>query len=76
MDGSGLWIYGECVSCYPFPYAFQHRTNELRLSVFFVALADWVVFGLRPSLATYIGGALIIVAFGMLTKHTLGEEKH
>lgn len=47
-----------------------------RLSVFFVALADWVVFGLSPSIATYVGGALIFVAFGLLTKETLGEKKH
>ncbi|CAK4026622.1 DUF6 domain [Lecanosticta acicola] len=44
------------------------------LSVFFVALADWVVWGLSPSLATYIGGALIFVAFGMLTWDTLGKQ--
>lgn len=45
------------------------------LSVFFVALADWYVWGLSPSTATYIGGALILVAFGMLTYDTLGKEK-
>ncbi|KAL5450433.1 hypothetical protein PMIN06_006569 [Paraphaeosphaeria minitans] len=45
------------------------------LSVFFVALADWYVWGLSPSSATYIGGALILVAFGMLTYDTLGKEK-
>ena len=47
-----------------------------RLSVFFVALADWVVFGLSPSIATYAGGVMIIVAFGLLAKDTLGEKKH
>ena len=46
------------------------------LSVFAVAVADYFVFGLRPSAATYIGGALIIVAFAMLAKGTLGEAKH
>lgn len=46
------------------------------LSVFAVAVADWFVFGLAPSLATYIGGALIIVAFAMLTKDTLGSGGH
>ena len=46
------------------------------LSVFAVALGDWFVFGLSPSLATYIGGVLIIIAFAMLTKDTLGSGKH
>ena len=45
------------------------------LSVFFVAIADWLVWGLSPSLATYIGGALIFVAFGLLSWDTLGEKK-
>jgi drug/metabolite transporter (DMT)-like permease len=44
--------------------------------VFFVALADWLVFGLSPSIVTYVGGALIMVAFGLLAKDTLGEKKH
>ena len=46
------------------------------LAVFFVALGDWVVFHLAPSLATYIGGAMIMVAFGLLAKDTLGVKKH
>ena len=46
-----------------------------RLSVFFVALADWVVLVLSPSIAAYVGGAMIIVAFGLLAKDTLGEKK-
>lgn len=50
--------------------------DSCSLSVFFVALADWFVFGLRPSIATYVGGGLILVAFVLLTKHTLGESKH
>ncbi|CAK1363318.1 hypothetical protein CB0940_04587 [Cercospora beticola] len=45
------------------------------LSVFFVALADWLVWDLSPSLATYIGGSFIFVAFGMLAYDTLGEKK-
>lgn len=45
------------------------------LSVFFVALADWIVWGLSPSLATYVGGALIFVAFGGLAYDTLSEKK-
>lgn len=45
------------------------------LSVFFVALADWLVWDLTPSLATYIGGGCIFVAFGMLSYDTLGEKK-
>jgi drug/metabolite transporter (DMT)-like permease len=49
--------------------------TDCRLTVFSVALADWVVFGLSPSIATYVGGALIIVAFGLLTKETLGDKK-
>ncbi|KXL51569.1 hypothetical protein M433DRAFT_59999 [Acidomyces richmondensis BFW] len=40
------------------------------LSVFFVAIADWLVFGLTPSIATYVGGAVIIVAFGLLAWDT------
>lgn len=47
------------------------------LSVFFVALADWVVFGLSPTLATYAGGVLIVVGFGMLAWDTFkGGGKH
>ncbi|KXT17091.1 hypothetical protein AC579_4315 [Pseudocercospora musae] len=46
------------------------------LSVFFVALADWLAWGIAPSLPTYIGGAMIFVAFGMLGYDTLGEKKH
>jgi drug/metabolite transporter (DMT)-like permease len=46
------------------------------LSVFFVALADWFVFHLAPSIATYVGGALIMVAFALLAKDTLGVKKH
>lgn len=40
------------------------------LSVFFVALADWLVFDLTPSIATYAGGALVITAFGLLVWDT------
>jgi len=43
------------------------------LSVFFVALADWVCFGLVPSHWTYAGGALIMVAFALLAKDELGH---
>jgi drug/metabolite transporter (DMT)-like permease len=46
------------------------------LSVFFVAVADWLLFGLDPSLATYAGGCLIIVAFALLAKEELGHGKH
>jgi drug/metabolite transporter (DMT)-like permease len=46
------------------------------LSVFFVALADWLVFGLQPSLATYVGGALVVVAFGLLAWDTFGAGPH
>ena len=46
-----------------------------RLSVFFVALADWVVLGLSPSIAAYVGGGMIMVAFALLAKDTLGEKK-
>ncbi|KAL1595682.1 hypothetical protein SLS60_009371 [Paraconiothyrium brasiliense] len=45
------------------------------LSVFFVALADWLVWGLTPSAATYIGGTLILVAFAMLSYDTMAKEK-
>lgn len=46
------------------------------LSVFFVALADWLAWGIAPSFATYIGGALIFIAFSMLGYDTLGEKQH
>jgi len=75
MDRSRLWIYGECVSAKSW-YSTLLRLTRYRLSVFFVALADWFVFGLKPSIATYVGGAMIFVAFVLLTKHTLGESKH
>lgn len=42
----------------------------------FVALADWVVFNLKPSLVTCIGGVMIVVAFGMLAKDTLEVKQH
>lgn len=45
------------------------------LSVFFVALADWLIFGLSPSLATYVGGGLVIVAFSLLTWDTFVAHK-
>jgi len=52
------------------------------LSVFFVAIADWLVFGLTPSIATYGGGAVIMVAFSLLAWDTFfgtrlagGDEK-
>ena len=48
----------------------------ISLSVFFVAVADWFLFGIDPSLATYAGGSLIIVAFGLLAKEELGHGKH
>lgn len=78
MDGSCIWIHGKCVSLLPSIRASILACADallLSLSVFFVALADWYVWGLSPSLATYIGGALILVAFGMLTYDTLGKEK-
>ncbi|KAF2718618.1 hypothetical protein K431DRAFT_230504 [Polychaeton citri CBS 116435] len=45
------------------------------LSVFFTALGDWYVFGLIPSFATYIGGIVIMVAFGLLASDTLRTER-
>lgn len=45
------------------------------LSVFFVALADRLVWDLSPSMATYAGGLLIFVAFGMLGWDSLVEKK-
>lgn len=47
---------------------FGSMTNVL--AVFAVAVSDWLVFGLSPSLAAYIGGALIVLAFGMMAKAT------
>ena len=46
------------------------------LTVFAVAMADWFVFGLEPSVATCIGGVIIFVAFALLAKDTLGEKRH
>ncbi|KAK4896607.1 hypothetical protein LTR27_005525 [Elasticomyces elasticus] len=47
------------------------------LSVFFVALSDWLLFGLTPSLATYIGGGIVVVAFSLLTWDTFaGKTVH
>ncbi|KAK4610216.1 hypothetical protein CLAFUW4_13671 [Fulvia fulva] len=46
------------------------------LSVFFVALADWMLWGIVPSMATYIGGALIFIGFGLLSYETLSESAH
>ncbi|KAF2766271.1 hypothetical protein EJ03DRAFT_330235 [Teratosphaeria nubilosa] len=40
------------------------------LSVFFVALSDWLFFDLSPSIATYAGGALVVVAFSLLAWDT------
>lgn len=54
----------------------QKHTDAYRLSVFFVAIADWLLFGLVPSLATYIGGALIIVAFVLFAREELSSGKH
>ncbi|TKA64459.1 hypothetical protein B0A55_10396 [Friedmanniomyces simplex] len=45
------------------------------LSVFFVALSDWLLFGLTPSFATYVGGGLVIVAFSLLTWDTFVGKK-
>lgn len=49
--------------------------DTLRMGAFSVAMADWFVFGLSPSIATYVGGGLILVALALLTKHTLGEKR-
>ena len=46
------------------------------MSVFFVAIADWLLFGLVPSIATYAGGVIIIVAFVLLARDELGHGKH
>lgn len=40
-----------------------------------MALADWMVWGLSPSIATYAGGALIFVAFGLLSWDSLVVKK-
>lgn len=72
-------IFGSMANVYVCSHYYQNRAecaaNQFRLSVFFVALADWVVFGLSPSIATYVGGLMIMIAFGLLAKHTLGEKK-
>ncbi|KAK4541255.1 hypothetical protein LTR36_008171 [Oleoguttula mirabilis] len=46
------------------------------LSVFFVTLADWLIFGLSPSTAAFAGGGMVIVAFSMLTWDTFAVKKH
>jgi len=46
------------------------------LSVFSVAITDWLIFGLSPSLATYAGGAAIVVGFGLLTWDTFAGKRH
>jgi drug/metabolite transporter (DMT)-like permease len=43
--------------------------------VFFVAIADWLVFDLVPSLATYAGGVMIMLAFALLARDELGNMK-
>nr|POE85582.1 hypothetical protein CFP56_43899 [Quercus suber] len=45
------------------------------LTVFSVAMADWIVFGLEPSLATYVGGMVIVIAFALLTWDVFREQK-
>ncbi|KAK3070723.1 hypothetical protein LTR53_009951 [Teratosphaeriaceae sp. CCFEE 6253] len=46
------------------------------LSVFFVAVSDWLLFGLTPSGATYVGGVIVVLAFGLLTWDTFHGEPH
>ncbi|EMC97737.1 hypothetical protein BAUCODRAFT_33463 [Baudoinia panamericana UAMH 10762] len=45
------------------------------LSVFFVALADWILFGLTPSFPTYVGGGVVIVAFALLSWDTFRHQR-
>jgi len=40
------------------------------LSMAFVAFNDWLIFGLAPSMATYIGGGVVVLAFGLLSWET------
>lgn len=71
-----------CLRLHRFGVSNSHFLNHvlmltsISLSVFFVAVADWFLFGIDPSLATYAGGSLIIVAFGLLAKEELGHGKH
>lgn len=44
------------------------------LSMVFVGFADWMVFGLEPSRATYLGGGVVVVAFGVLAWETFGGK--
>ncbi|KAK5107899.1 hypothetical protein LTR62_000558 [Meristemomyces frigidus] len=46
------------------------------LSVFFIAFSDWLIFGLSLSLATYVGGGLVTVAFSLLTWDTFVAKSH
>lgn len=45
------------------------------LSVLSVAMADWVVFGLKPSVATYTGGGVVLVAFGLMAWDTFRAKR-
>nr|XP_023907953.1 uncharacterized protein LOC112019670 [Quercus suber] len=45
------------------------------LTVISVALADAVCWGLQPSLATYAGGVIIMVAFALLSWDVFREQK-
>ena len=45
------------------------------LSMAFVAFTDWLIFGLVPSAATYAGGSIVVLAFGLLTWETFLRTK-
>lgn len=46
------------------------------LSMFLVVLGDWLVFGIVPPIAAFLGGALVMVAFAVLAWDTFREPGH
>lgn len=73
-------VFGSMVNVYvrPSPLIFHRLTFELphRLAMLATALADWLIWGLAPSATTYLGGVIIILAFGILTRDSLSVKKH
>lgn len=51
--------------------------THCRLAIFFVAIADWLLTSVVPSLATCAGGVMIMVAFGLLARTEVhNAQKH
>lgn len=74
MDKSGLWLRDLAVSGPEFTALCLYRSladSLKRLAIFVVEIADNILYGFLPSWATYAGGVLIVVAFGLLAHDTL-----